>query len=192
MATHLATLDGVQLVTWARNEAERLVAPLGIRWLHVRAVASAADVLAMRLGLDTDVLVAAAWLHDIGYAPDLHESGFHPIDGARHLRRSGVDERVVSLVANHSTAAQEAHELGLVAIMADEFPLLDAEHQRVLTYCDMTVGPRGERLTVAERIADVLNRYDRRTAVHRAMQAAVPELYAVVAEVERKLALQSQ
>jgi len=26
-------------------------------------------------------LEAAAWLHDIGYAPDLVVSGFHPLDG---------------------------------------------------------------------------------------------------------------
>ncbi len=31
-------------------------------------------------------LVAAAYLHDIGYAPELAITGFHPLDGARHLR----------------------------------------------------------------------------------------------------------
>jgi hypothetical protein len=39
------------------------------------------------LGYSTD-FVAAAWLHDIGYAPAIAESGtgFHPLDGARYLR----------------------------------------------------------------------------------------------------------
>jgi DNA-binding Xre family transcriptional regulator len=29
---------------------------------------------------------AAAWLHDIGYAPDLIVTGLHALDGARYLR----------------------------------------------------------------------------------------------------------
>ena len=41
----------------------------------------------------TDDLVAAAWLHDIGYAPELVETGFHPLDGARYLRREGLMNR---------------------------------------------------------------------------------------------------
>jgi HD superfamily phosphodiesterase len=33
-----------------------------------------------------DLLEAAAWLHDIGYSPEIAVSGFHPLDGARYLR----------------------------------------------------------------------------------------------------------
>jgi hypothetical protein len=44
-------------------------------------------------------MVMAAWLHDIGYAPELAVTGFHPLDGARFLRRAGADGQVVSLVA---------------------------------------------------------------------------------------------
>jgi hypothetical protein len=32
-----------------------------------------------------DDLVAAAWLHDIGYAPELAKTGFHPLDGSAAL-----------------------------------------------------------------------------------------------------------
>jgi HD superfamily phosphodiesterase len=32
---------------------------------------------------DADLLVLAALLHDIGYAPTLRRTGFHPIDGGR-------------------------------------------------------------------------------------------------------------
>ena len=31
-------------------------------------------------------MTAAAWLHDIGYAPAVDDTGFHPLDGARYLR----------------------------------------------------------------------------------------------------------
>ena len=69
------------------------------RWRHVRSVARRARWVAKELSLSDD-LVAAAWLHDIGYAPELVETGFHPLDGARYLRRQGVDAQVVSLVAH--------------------------------------------------------------------------------------------
>ena len=36
-----------------------------------------------------EVLTQAAVLHDVGYAPDVAITGFHPLDGARHLSRSG-------------------------------------------------------------------------------------------------------
>jgi hypothetical protein len=37
------------------------------------------------------MLVAAAILHDVGYAPDLATTGFHPLDAARvpHRPRRG-------------------------------------------------------------------------------------------------------
>jgi len=41
------------------------------------------------LGLD-DTLVCADWLHDIGYAPALVATGFHPLDGARFLESVGL------------------------------------------------------------------------------------------------------
>jgi HD superfamily phosphodiesterase len=56
------------------------------RWAHVQGVAAQAHSLAPVLGNDADLLEAAAWLHDIGYAPGLVATGFHPLDGARYLR----------------------------------------------------------------------------------------------------------
>lgn len=46
-----------------------------------------------------DCLVAAAWLHDIGYAPSVRQTGFHPLDGAMFARSAGFGELVASLVA---------------------------------------------------------------------------------------------
>ena len=94
------------------------------------------------------ILVAAAWLHDIGYAPELVETGFHPLDGARYLRRVGVDEQVVSLVAYHSCAQIEADVRGLGAELASEFSPADPLLTDALLYCDMTTGP-GWRLCAA-------------------------------------------
>ena len=56
------------------------------RWAHVQGVAETARILAPILGKNADLLTAAAILHDIGYAPRLADTGFHPLDGARYLR----------------------------------------------------------------------------------------------------------
>ena len=74
----------------AAKLAEMLLAEeLPRRWRHVRSVARRARWVAKKLSLSDD-LVAAAWLHDIGYAPELVDTGFHPLDGARYLRRTAT------------------------------------------------------------------------------------------------------
>src|SRR4051794_3742051 len=92
----------------AREEAERLVKPLGRRWQHVQAVAARALEVCEATGLDAGVLVSAAWLHDVGYAPEVFVTGFHPLDGARHLRSLRFRGPVPELVAHHSCARFEA------------------------------------------------------------------------------------
>src|SRR5580693_4887911 len=77
----------VDLDAWAASLARaKLREPLPRRWSHSRGVAARARTLAPILGPDASLLTAAAWLHDIGYAPALAETGFHPLDGARYLR----------------------------------------------------------------------------------------------------------
>lgn len=84
--------DTMGVVTEAQGLAERLVRPLGRRWDHVQGVASTAAILGQAVpASDRKVLVAAAWLHDIGYAPAVSRTGFHPLDGA--LRRKGGPTR---------------------------------------------------------------------------------------------------
>ena len=55
---------------------------------------------------DRAYFVAAAYLHDIGYAPELRRTGLHQLDGARYIRSHGA-ERVARLVAHHSEARFE-------------------------------------------------------------------------------------
>lgn len=63
----------------AAELAESVLPPLGNRWLHTQAVAARAREVSAAVSEDErDLLVAAAWLHDIGYAPELRETGFHP------------------------------------------------------------------------------------------------------------------
>lgn len=60
------------------------------RWAHTQGVADRALVIGDRLGVGA-LAAAAAILHDVGYSSKLVQVGFHPIDGARHLRRLGLD-----------------------------------------------------------------------------------------------------
>lgn len=60
----------MELVAWAEREARaRLSRPLPRRWVHVQSVAAEASRIGTALGDEARVLVAAAVLHDVGYAP---------------------------------------------------------------------------------------------------------------------------
>jgi putative nucleotidyltransferase with HDIG domain len=87
----------------ARVIAEERLGSLAPRWAHVRGVAAAAELMAAGLAtIDADAVVAAAWLHDVGYAPSVRSTSFHPVDGAVFVRAEGFPAVVVSLVAYHN------------------------------------------------------------------------------------------
>jgi hypothetical protein len=174
------------LERWAKSQAEDLMAPLGDRWRHVQAVADQARRVDLDLAdEDRDALVAAAYLHDIGYAPSLHRLGFHPVDGARFLRDHG-HERLACLVAHHSGARFEAEERGLLQELA-AFPVEDGPVLDALTFADMTIGPAGEAVTLEERVGEILGRYPPDDPVHRAIRRAHPLLQAAVDRTLRRL-----
>lgn len=163
-------------VPWARDLARRLLAgPLPRRWSHTQGVARQAEAVARIVGDDADRLVCAAWLHDIGYAPTLVVTGFHPLDGARFLRDvEGADERLCRLVAHHSYAGVEARRRGLAGELVAEFPPLDGLVADALTYCDMTTGPDGAPVEVETRLAEVIARYGDGDLVTESIKEARP------------------
>jgi hypothetical protein len=174
------------LEAWAKAQAERLIGPLGNRWTHVQAVArQAGRVAAVLSAEDGEVLVAAALLHDVGYAPSLNLLGFHPVDGARFLRTHS-QERLACLVAHHSGARFEAEERGLVDELAafplEEGPVLDA-----LIYADMTTGPAGQPMTLDQRVDEIQHRYPPNDPVHRAIVRARPLLQAAIERTRQRL-----
>jgi putative nucleotidyltransferase with HDIG domain len=176
------------LSEWAAGWAEGLLGTLGERWDHTLAVVTRAHEMSDQLGLpDSDVLVAAAYVHDVGYAPQAAVSGFHPLDGARQLRDAGRD-RLAGLVANHGGAAEEARLRGLHDEL-DAFAAEDTFVARVLDYCDLTVGPAGETMTPNERLAEVEARYGPEHVVARGLRLAWPRLEERVAEVADRLVL---
>lgn len=171
------------LIEWASDTARRwLDVPefRGRRWLHVQAVGAKAQTLSPAYGAEGNLLVAAAWLHDIGYSVELQRTGFHPIDGAAHLELEGADQRLVSLVANHSGAAQEASLRGLREKML-LYPDERTAVRDALWACDMTTGPDGAFIGFDERISEIVDRYGRDHTVPRALIASSIEIRATIA-----------
>lgn len=176
------------VIEQAKQVAGQLVAPLGRRWLHVQAVAGRAAALSMVVESDQrDDLIAAAWLHDIGYSPEIAHSRFHPLDGARYLRDLGWPSPIFSLVAHHSGARFEAIERRLSEQLLTEFPFEDSPCLDALAAADLTIGPGGESMSYEQRISEILSRYLPDDPVHRAWLTADPVLAQSVERTYRRM-----
>jgi len=177
---HMSTL-----ASWAGHLAQALLQePLPRRWAHVQGVAAQARSLAPVLGADADLLEAAAWLHDIGYAPGLAVTGLHALDGARYLRDAQhADTMLCRLVAHHSYAVIEADERGLADVLGLEFEPAPYALSSVLTFCDLTTSPDGELVPVERRLAEIHHRYGPGHLVSRSIQRATPMILRAVEQV---------
>jgi HD domain len=178
------------LASWAGPLARALLQePLPRRWAHVQGVAARARGLAAALGADAGLLEAAAWLHDIGYAPDLATTGLHALDGARYLRDAQhAHAMLCRLVAYHSCAIIEAGERGLAGVLNLEFEPAPQVLSSVLTYCDMTTSPDGELVPAEQRLAEIQQRYGPGHLVSRSIQRAAPMILRAVEQVQDRAA----
>jgi len=178
------------LTEWAYPLAESLLSePLPRRWKHSLGVAERARTIAAVVGEDAELLEAAAVLHDIGYAPDLAKTGFHPLDGARYLRDiAGADERVVRLVAHHSCAWMEAEARGMREELEGEFPREPAGLNDALCYCDMNTTPDGTPTNPVDRINEITGRYGPDSLIGTFIRRAEPEILASTSRVLEQVA----
>lgn len=181
--------------SWAEELAERLLAEaLPNRWAHSRGVGRKAHELRTLAGEHADVLEAAAYLHDIGYAPTVRDTGFHPLDGARYLRdHTDAPALLCMLVANHTGALVEAEGRGLDDVLRAEFPIGDEPEPELIaaiTHCDLSVGPTGSATSADARIAEILSRYAPGDVVHESIRRARAQLLAEDDAVRRRLRTQ--
>lgn len=180
-------LQTPQMVDAAADLTRYILQGAPERLAHSEAVARRAEFLTLAVDREAaPQLVAAAWLHDIGYAPELQATGFHPVDGARFLSAAGWPPELCSLVAHHSGARFVAatrhldHEPDPYPFTQD--PLTDA-----LTVADQTVGPHGEPMTVEERLTDMLTRHGPDSPNARAHPAREPCLRGAATRVAAAL-----
>jgi hypothetical protein len=172
----------------SRRLAEEHVSGMGRRWGHLSRVGRTAEDLAERSPLVTHVVVCAAWLHDVGYAPSIADSGFHPLDGATFLTTLGVPHEIVDLVAFHTGALYEAEERGLAGQLA-AFAQPAADDLDVLTMIDLATAPDGSPTLDVDRIAEILSRYEEGHPVNRAIRRSSSALLASSARGKRALGL---
>lgn len=168
----------------AREILER---PLPRRWMHVQGVARRALLTRPLFGdADFSLLVCSAVLHDIGYAPSLAITGFHPLDGARHLRELGFPGRLCALVAHHSCAYREAELRGISAELT-EWIDEKTEVRDALWWADMTTTPDGNTTNFQERIDEIQKRYGPEDLVTFFIRQAQSELSAAVERTASRL-----
>jgi hypothetical protein len=156
---------------------------------HCAAVAGRARELAVTVAPPAvDPLVAAAWLHDIGYGSLALHSGFHPLDGALFLRGEGWSEAVCALVAHHSGSRFVARVLGLDDRLR-EFEFVEDPVSDVLTVADNSAGPNGTIMAVDERLREKLTRHGPHSPNARANPERDDYIRAADRRVARRLAM---
>ena len=176
---HAATISPEE----ARDLAASLLSDLTQRRAHDLAVGELCDRVAHAAKLDERTLataVAAAYLHDVGYAAPLKQTGFHPLDGARYVRSRGWDV-TARLVAHHSQAQLQADILGLSLA---EFLPVGGILQDLVDYADLRAGPDGTLVSVDERLRGIATRHDPSSAPALALDRRRPLVEALVRRIE--------
>lgn len=178
------------VVDQSRRLAVQMLGDTGTRWQHTRGVAARAAELTPVVSADErPLLVAAAWLHDIGHAQPLLRSGFRALDGAWYLREQGFGELLAGLVAHRSGARFVAAESGLGHEMAafDDPRCWTGRLADALTAADQTTGLDGRPMDVEARLADMRERHGPDSPQARAHHLRAPAVRVAVAHSEHRL-----
>jgi hypothetical protein len=174
------------MIIAAARLALTLLGPDTPRSRHTAGVARRASELTPIVPGHEDTLLAAAWLHDIGYSPATADTGYHPLDGARFLAGRGWPSDVVALVAHHSAAQIVADAIGCGPALR-QFRVEDSHLLDALTYADQTTGPAGEPVTIQRRMSDMLRRHGPDSPNASVHYQRGPYLLAVGQRVEERL-----
>jgi hypothetical protein len=186
----MPTWDPGRVASASAQLASRYLASVGSRLPHSATVALRARRAAESMRLPAECIArleSAGWLHDIGYAPEIIRTGFHPLDGARWLRASGLQREVCSLVAWHTGSIFEAQLRSLEADLRTEHDAPPTEYLDVLTWADLTSAPDGRTCSVRERIDEILARYGDSSLVHLAVTRSRTALEAAAYRIESRL-----
>lgn len=166
---------------------DQLAEALPRRWAHVRGVMERAQQAAgLFAEAEQELLRAAAVVHDVGYAPRLALTGFHPLDGARYLEQQGFPKRLCSMVAHHSCSYREAELRGFSVELSNWNDEATAVRD-ALWWADMTTTPDGRPTNVVDRIAEIQARYGPEHLVSIFICQARLELVAAVDRTEERL-----
>ena len=118
---------------------------------HMLGVARLMSQRAHLFGLDEQEMFALGLLHDIGYEY-AREKSEHPAVGSEMMERVGF--KYFEAIAGHGDAAYELEDKTLEDALA------------LLNWCDMSVGPDGQRVSMEKRIDDVERRFGRDNLIY--------------------------
>src|SRR6476646_9196098 len=181
-----------QLIPEARDLVARILEEDPRRLQHCAGVAARAQALITTVPPSAaETLLAAEWLHDIGYAPQLRDSGFHPLDGAVYLRREGWPAPVCDLVAHHSGSRFVARIRGFDDRLR-EYGFVEDASSDALTVADNTTAPDGGVMMLDERLRDKLKRHGPETPNARANPERDDYIRAAARRVADRLAAVGQ
>ncbi|MFD1721369.1 HD domain-containing protein [Amnibacterium endophyticum] len=158
------------------------------RMAHSAGVAHVVGRTATALALpERDLLVAAAWLHDVGYASPAVRRRVHGVDDAVRAEAAGMPPLVVELVAHHSCAVLEARRAGVHDVLRrfapPPAPLMD-----VLDHADAVVSKQGLPRTSTIRLWEAVHRHQDDRIRYEALLVALPARERAVRRVEARLA----
>ncbi len=178
----------LKLSTWAYALAqEEMEKTLPRRWSHVKGYTEFAREIARYFVPDDDLLVACGALAAVGFAPQHAKLGYGPVDSAHLLQSLQVPIRAIALAINYDAVAIEAEVRGFSAYLA-AFPDERSVVRDAVWYCDLRVGPDGQRMTLEERLAEIAIRYGDDPPMAQYLVRARDELYGAVERTEAHLA----
>jgi outer membrane receptor for monomeric catechols len=104
-----------ELPSWAEQQAAALLTGLGDRWSHIQAVAEQGRQVSAALAPeDRTCLIAAAWLHDVGY-----ESSADAERPAQEEAATEIDEIIVTGQRDYLYRADQSDALGTSIPLAE-------------------------------------------------------------------------
>jgi hypothetical protein len=134
-----------------------------------------------------NIVIEAAWYHDIGYKLN---DGFHPINGY-NLFRNKLDDRVLFLILNHSDATSLSKILGyekeyneisrilrfkINTKYSTKEKLLLLKMLKLLTIADMNVNLKGEKVGFEKRLKDIEDRHGEDSQVYEHAKSLIEKL----------------
>jgi hypothetical protein len=191
----LEQFQGVGRVVMDEKELSKYIPPDRHRYTHILGVVERMKEVLAQIEMEEEtkeLLLQTAFLHDIGYSDKLNQYDYHPLDGAFFVQQCGFPKPVIAAVLFHSGAYESVKKTrpDLVSIYAYNAQWLDETDQLfidLITYCDLHTSPVGKKISVKERIDDIVTRYGAEHEVSRFMIGNLEGFKQTIERVEQLL-----
>ncbi|MDQ0418843.1 hypothetical protein J2Z48_003048 [Croceifilum oryzae] len=182
-----------QQVTFDDRQLSKYLSPEQNRYHHVLGVVERMRELLEKINIPSEwkpQLVQTAYMHDVGYNEQLNQHNFHPLDGALFAEEIGIPKPIIAGILFHSDAYTSVKHTrpDLIEIYDKKYNLLDEiDHTFIdlITYCDIHTSPVGAKITLEERVLDVIKRYGEGHEVSNMMLLSQPYYQEVERRVEK-------